>query len=358
MLKLRGKRSTIFTAILLFVLLLVGVRMYLPYWVKDYVNAEIDKLESYEGGIEDIDLFLWRGAYQIEGLVLHKKDGGIDKPFVAANTIDLSVDWGALLQGAVVAEADLYGTDLNFAKTQTGQGEGWVKFVDALSPFEINRLEVHNGKMTYTDYTAEPNVYLFIENITAKITNLRHVTDKDNALPSTINISGQSIGDGDIRITGGGNILQDIPDFDVSFELKEAQLPAFNSYTRDFASLDFKEGEAGVFGELAIANGRVKGYVKPIVSDVNMVSIDQDQNPFNIIWESLTSFFIEVFENQEADQFAMRIPVEGNIDDPDEDWWSAFKSIFANAFKEAFSKEADGTINFWDALQDNTPESN
>ncbi len=33
---------------------------------------------------------------------------------------------------------------------------------------------------------------------------------------------------------------------------------------------------------------------------------------------------MEIFENQPKDQFAFRIPIEGNLDDPDRGTWAAF----------------------------------
>src|SRR5690606_7436082 len=103
-----GKRISTSVLVLLaaVALLLVAGRIYLPYWVEDYVNGKIDALEGYGGAVEDIDIQLFRGAYQIHGLNIHKEKGGLQEPFVAARTIDLSVEWRALLAGAVVAEID------------------------------------------------------------------------------------------------------------------------------------------------------------------------------------------------------------------------------------------------------------
>jgi hypothetical protein len=115
----------------------------LPYWVKDYVNKEINELKGYSGSIADIDINLWRGAYQIHDLRIFKTDADIPVPFVAIKTSDLSVQWSALFDGAIVAEIDLYDADLNFAvgkaggEIQTGEGAAWTKFVDALSPLDI-----------------------------------------------------------------------------------------------------------------------------------------------------------------------------------------------------------------------------
>ncbi|MGK2870826.1 MAG: DUF748 domain-containing protein [Alphaproteobacteria bacterium] len=333
-------------------LLLITARIYLPYWVTDYVNQEISRLDGYGGGVGEIDLHLWRGAYQIHDINIHKTQGGLKEPFMAAKTVDLSVQWNALFQGAIVAEIDVYKLNLNFAKNQTGEEANWAEFVDTLSPLDINRLAVHSGKIAYIDYTADPNVNIYLDHINAEVTNLKKIEDKDNPLPSNLHVSGHSIGDGKLSIDGKLNLLKNTPDFDITAKLEGASLTAFNDYTRSYASVDFESGTIGIFSELAAANGRVIGYVKPVADNISIIDVkNQDKNPFNLLWESAVAVFVKLFQNHPTDQFAMRIPIEGDINNPDQNIWAAFLSIFENAFGKAFSKDADGNIDFSDIPQ-------
>lgn len=354
--KRKTARKATIAAIVIIAAALVGARIYLPYWLTDYVNEQINNLKGYGGSISDIDIHLWRGAYTIHGLNIHKKTGGLKEPFVKADAIDLSIEWRALLHGAVVAEIDINAIDLNFAASQTGEGAGWPKLVDALSPFDINRLSIHGGKLAYIDKAAKPNINLYIANINATVTNLRDVEDKNVPLPSTIAVSGQSIGNGQLKLTGNTNILKTTPDFDLDVKLENAALTAFNDFTRDAAAIDFTAGRLSVYSELAAAGGRVTGYVKPIATSVGLVDLKQD-SVLNAIWESLVAFFMHVFKNHPKDQFAMNIPIEGTLDHPDQDSWAAFKSIFRNAFREAFKRNTDGKISFKDALKAPAPEA-
>lgn len=142
-------------SIVLLAVALVGARIYLPYWVTDYVNARIAELDGYGGSIADVDIHLWRGAYTIHGLDIYKTKGGLKEPFVAADSIDLSIEWRALFKGSIVAEVDINGINFNIAKSQTGAGAGWDKLVDALSPVDINRLNVNSGRVAYLDKAAK-----------------------------------------------------------------------------------------------------------------------------------------------------------------------------------------------------------
>lgn len=351
--KKTGKRRNIKTWITAIVILLlvalVAGRVYLPHWLTSYVNRQIAALEGYSGSVNDIDVHLWRGAYTIHGLDIRKTQGGLEEPFVAAHDIDLSVEWKALLHGTVVAEIEIRDIALSFAKSQSGKGADWTTFINNLMPFDINRLAVEGGKIAYLDYAASPDVNIYIEDISLEVTNLRNVGDEKVALPSGLRVSGRSIGNGKLGMTGEGNILKQVPDFDLDIRLEDANLSAFNDYTREAAAIDFASGTISVYSEMAAVDGRVTGYVKPIATKVEMISTEQD-NPLNALWESLAATFVQIFKNHERDQFALRIPIEGRLENPEGNAWSGFWSIFENAFGKAFPRRTDGTLNFQHAL--------
>ncbi len=354
MMKKHKKRKFILALVILVAVTLIGGRIYLPYYLKDYVNAEIAKLDGYGGQVEDIDVWLIRGAYQIKGTNIYKNNNHKREPFFSADVIDLSLEWRALIHLKVVAEIEIFNMHLNFAKSQTGEGAGWPALVDSLTPFDVNRFEIHGGKVAYNDYSAEPAINLAVDNLNLKTTNLRNVSDKNVALPSDLLLTGNTIGNGKIRIDGKMNIIKNIPDFDMAMNMDEAQLTAFNDYTRHYASLDFENGSIGLYAELASTNGDAVGYVKPILNDVEMIDIDDDGNPLNVLWESVVSAFVTIFQNQSEEQFALRIPLEGKLENPRVNGWAGFLSIFSNAFNKAFEKRDDGTIDIKTLLENET----
>lgn len=67
LLKWRYTRRAGYTLIVIAVVLVL-VRLALPYGLLWYVNRTLDKLPDYHGHVADSDLSLWRGAYQIDGM--------------------------------------------------------------------------------------------------------------------------------------------------------------------------------------------------------------------------------------------------------------------------------------------------
>src|SRR5436190_22944801 len=94
-------------------IVLVAIRLALPYAIKRYVNDTLDKIPEYDGHVGDIDLALIRGAYVIKDLSLLKTTGNVPVPLFSAPRIDLSVQWGELFHGAVVGEIVVWKPEVN-----------------------------------------------------------------------------------------------------------------------------------------------------------------------------------------------------------------------------------------------------
>ena len=91
---------------LIVVVVLICVRISLPYVILYFANKNLASMPGYYGHIEDIDLALIRGAYRIDSIFINKQDTITKKQtkFFSASAIDLSIEWRALLHRAIVGE--------------------------------------------------------------------------------------------------------------------------------------------------------------------------------------------------------------------------------------------------------------
>ena len=80
--------------------LLLGIRIALPYAIKAYVNHVLNKSPDYGGSVGDLNMQLWRGGYQIRQIQIFQKNSQL---FSAAVQIlelrRLGEDDGARLSG-------------------------------------------------------------------------------------------------------------------------------------------------------------------------------------------------------------------------------------------------------------------
>ena len=112
-------------------LLLIAIRIALPYILLKLVNKELQNIPKYTGHVDDIDVALIRGAYKIKMIKLEKNGGKIAVPFFSAPLIDLSIQWESLFHGRIVGEIEVDQPVLNFVKGPTKKKPARLKLIQA-----------------------------------------------------------------------------------------------------------------------------------------------------------------------------------------------------------------------------------
>ncbi len=333
----------------LLVIAFIVVHTYLASWSLNYVNNLLaNDIRGYQGSVQSINIDLYRGAYRVNKLVLNKKTGNIPTPFVAIDAVDFSVQWSALLHGRVVASITLIQPVVNFAVTKSAEQNGsevdWTKTIRDLVPIDINYVRFRDGTITYQDFSSTPQVNIYIRHMNGEVRNLRNVVDQGNPLPSSLDVKGSSIGNGNLKIDGHMNILKQTPDMNLLLSLENVDLPALNNYSEAYAAFDFKSGDFSLYAQLATKGGQISGYVKPIAKHLE-VDVLKTANPVQIAWDTTVAAILKIFTNPTKDQFATRVNLEGNLNGTgvNTDIWSALGGILRNAFISAMSTGFDET---------------
>ena len=347
----KKKRYTVPSII---IVVLVVLRLYLPYIVKNYVNAVLADIPGYYGQVKDIDISLIRGAYVIDSLYLNTVDGNSEVPFLNLGVTDISVEWKSLFKGKIVSEIVMTRPQFTyvFEDQQTdsladADVDDWTKALTDLVPIDINNLEIIEGKAAFVQLTADPSIDLYLNDIDLTATNLRNVTRDGRKLPSVIHATANSIGNGQVKLDGAMDLVKEIPDMDISFSLENASITAFNDFTNHYAGIDFAEGNFNLYSEVAIADGFLTGYIKPLLKDSKL--IEKKDSFFEKLWEGFVGFFKFVLKNQGNNTLATKVPIEGDLNAVESKFWPTVLNIFKNAWISAYKGAVDDEVTFEDA---------
>ncbi len=355
------RKHRVWRVVLVVFVLLVAFRLTLPYIVTRYVNNVLNELEGYRGSVSDVHIHLYRGAYEIDSIRIFKIDGDKQIPFVDIPVTDLSVEWNAILDGELVGEITFRKPILNFiaekkvndpatgseepGDVQSGKNVDWTEPIKKLMPFRINRLRVSDGKIAFYDFSTAPEVDLFLNNVQLDALNLNNANDNPELLPSRIYLQALSIGNGQLNIAMKANLMKKVPDFDMDLRFESVNLKALNDFFEAYAKVDVEHGNFNMYSEVAVLDGKISGYVKPLFHGLQIANWKEDkEKPVEVLWESMVNFITEALENQKQDQFATKVPVAGEISSVDPSFLPALWNIFSNAFAEAFDHHADGTV--------------
>ncbi len=351
-----------YTVPIIIVVLLIAFRLYLPILVRDNINKVLADIPGYYGQVEDVDIALIRGAYVLNGLYLNKVNAKTQVPFLNFPKSDISIEWKSLFHGKIVSEIIMTSPEVIYVfEDQQTAGkkpdvEDWTKALTDIVPIDINHFEVHNGKLAFVELQANPNIDLNISKVELYADNLRNVKSKERTLPSPIHATGVTFGNGNMTLDGNMNIIKEIPDMDLSFALENSNATALNDFTRHYAGIDFERGTFGLYSEIAIADGYMKGYMKPLLTDSKLIG--KDDGVLGVLWEGFVGFFKFILKNQRTDTLATKVPLEGDLNNVEAGVWPTVINIFGNAWIKAFKGEVDDDIDFKDAFQDAKDDAN
>lgn len=349
------RRDKILWTVGILVVVLVAARAALPYAVKDQVNRKLMALESYDGRVEDVDLALWRGAYRVDGIRIVKTGTEEAEPFFDSERIDFSVEWPSLLRGRLVSECVMYSPNVNLVQSeskeqsQLGTEVNWADQLEALFPFRFNTIVVQDGSATFRAPGIGTKDALQASNIDGEITNMTNVVESGKETFAGFKATAVVLGNGSAAVAGSANPLAPSPTFDVNLTVKGVHLPKVNPWLREYIKADAEAGDFELYTELAAADGKFRGYAKPIMKNVDIYrSGEPEENPFKRLWEGIVDFAAEVLEDQDSEQVAARIPFSGKIEDPEAGIFETVVSVLRNAFVSAFARSLEGSVSLRD----------
>lgn len=344
-------RRVVITVVVLIALLLAG-RIAMPYVVKKQVNERLAAIPGYWGHVEDIGISLYRGAYALNDIAIFKVNGAAREPFFAAKRIDFSIAWRELFHRKVVSDIVIDKPDVNFVAagspdaSQKDVDRRWQALVKDLFPISITFLEVREGKVRYQDLTKKPNIDVFVKNMHVLATGLRNrPEEKGEEFPAQINVEGDSLGGGRVKLYVAAEPLAAQPHFHLSAKVDNVNLPDLNESLRAIAKVDVGRGTFRMAAEMAGKDGGFQGYVKPFFENLDFKNIeDKEKSVTSRVWEHVVSGLAWLVKNKPRDQVGTRIPFEGRFGDAKYGLWTTIANLFRHGFIRAFNPTIEGSV--------------
>jgi hypothetical protein len=335
------------------VAILAVLRLALPFALQAYVNRLLARNPKYQGTVGDVDVALYRGAYTIHDIDIRKRGARVPVPFVKAPSIDVSLEWAALVEGSVVGELELDHPQLNFvagpteAERQTGSQGEWWDIVQKLFPVGLNRLEVRDGRIHFRNFTSQPKVDVYLDHVDLIASNLENSRRSAEPRPASLEVRGDFKRQGRMVLHASLDPHARAPSFDCDFVAQGIALADWNDFLRAYAKLDAESGQLAVYAELLAQDGSFRGYVKPFLQDASVLDWNDDvvkQSLVSTAWQAFAQGVLELFKNRDTNQVATRIPVSGSAKSPHGEFWPALGNGLWNAFVEALTPQLEHGI--------------
>jgi hypothetical protein len=334
--------------------IILGFRIYLPFFIKDQIEKNINGVDGLSGEVGNVSLGLLRGYIQINDLVIYDEDyPDPSRPFLFMAHNEIYADWQALFRRKLVASVNIDSLTVNYVVHLAEPEEvDIVEMLRELMDFQVD-VNITNSTFNFADITTDP----FIEfSLNELFVEARHITNEvveSDSLPASIAISASLMGKGSIESNMRINYMQEIPDFDFELEIEDANLTDFNDIVKEYGGFEISRGLVNVYTEAAAHEGAITGYVKPVLEDIEITPSEEEAGLFQQFYESVLDFAASILESPDEDHIATNIEFEGRIDDPEVEVWQAVWNLLRNAFVEGFSKGIEGIVDFEELIENN-----
>lgn len=342
--------------LLIIALLLLLLHLALPQLVRNYLNDTLADMGDYRGQIADVDLAWWRGAYQIEGLLIEKKERGragaaarcaADRPFRQLARL-VAGSGGGGRGGVRRSAAELRGCR-EPGQEQTGEGVDWRDRLDALLPITLNEVHIRNGQVSFRNFTSDPQVNIHADQVVGTFYNLTNSTDAEGRRVAEFVGEARFLEVAPMEANARFDPFTDWEDFELRLRVTGVPLVKLNDFSRAYGRFDFADGTGDLVMEVEAENSQLGGYIKPLLRNVEVFDWEQDiqaedKGFLRGLWEAIVGGGQTLLKNQRKDQFATRVELSGTIRDQDVSPFQAFLAVLRNAFIEAFSARFERSL--------------
>lgn len=212
-------------------------------------------------------------------------------------------------------------------------------------PLEINRIGIQGGEFHFRDLHSDPKVDVQVRDLEGEVTNLTNSEDQSNDMVAHAEFRAVAQRSGKLHLSGRMDPYAEKPTFHLKAELEQLQFKELNDFLKAYANVDAEKGTLSVYSEVDCKNGKFKGYVKPLTHDLQILDWKNEHGGFvNKLWQGVVEVGKDIFENHSKDQVATRIPLSGNIENPDADIIQTLLKVLQNAFIEALHQGLEPSI--------------
>ena len=326
---------------------------------KTLLNRKLAELPGHNGKIEGLNIAFWRAGAQITDFKFFEAGHEKDPPLLHIKKASVRFAPGALFAGKFGGAAVIDGLEMNIIKRESASTpeeteqkleetkeeiQKWQQILREAFPLTLERLEVKNGRLHFTDLTHQPQAEVRIQDLHIVATDLQNRSKANgDPMPAKVEVTGLMTGDGKLKIVLQLDPIAREPRFALNFELLDLQLPALNSFLLAYVNADVARGSFELYSEINAQDGAYDGYVKPLLRDIDFkTASDEHKNLADRLKETVVGAVTSLLENKNEEQVATKAPFAGNFATNEVDIWTTIVNLLRNAFVEAIRGGLEG----------------
>jgi Domain of Unknown Function (DUF748) len=201
----------------------------------------------------------------------------------------------------------------------------------------LDQLHLTHGSVGYVNRTMSPNYRLFVDDANLDMQNLSNRAARRTGQPASAHLRGRFMGSGSALVTATFRPEAATADFGGEVQIENASLPALNDMLRAYEKIGVAGGTVSVYAQVAVKNGYLRGYVKPLVRDVQVADPRQENGKpaASTLKEKVVGGLAHLLRNHKTQAVATRADISGPLEAPRTSTLEVFAGLLRNAFFKA-----------------------
>ena len=198
----------------------------------------------------------------------------------------------------------------------------------------LNRIRIAGAELGMINKAATPAYHLFLKDARLDVDNLSN-QGKDGV--ASARASGLFMGSGKARASARLRPKGKSANFDLELTIEETEMKTLNKLFLATGNFDVTAGRFSLYTEIAVRDGVVDGYVKPLFRDVDVYNREQDRkkNIVRQMYEGILGGLSWLLENRPREEVATTTRISGRLSNPETNSWEVVLGLIQNAFFRA-----------------------
>lgn len=322
-----------------------------PFVSRYAVRKFQQQFHGYRIEFAKLSLSSFSNKLCISKLRVYKFSAESDEPMVSIKQVEIKFSRTALCQNRIECDVQICKPGINFEmhKSQVESGNHDKKNSGIDIPIILRHIKISEGQLNFTDTMIQPPLRLHIDQIDISGSQLSTINDPAQKLPGQIEITAKAY-EGSLKINIKTNLAVSPPLFDMDAEVRMINMVRLNELFMSYAKFEVSRGSLSLFAEAASAEGRFKGYVKPIIENLEVAGPQDEGTGFwHRLWENLLDIAASFLESdKENKELATKVPLDGTLKNPHVHVGYAVIEVLRNAFITALKPSIDHEISIRD----------
>jgi uncharacterized protein DUF748 len=209
----------------------------------------------------------------------------------------------------------------------------------------VDRLTLRRATVGFLNKATKHEYRVFLSDTSLDVTNLSNQRIEGTSVAS---LTGKFMGSGATAATATFRPETHGPDFTVNVKIENTDMRRLNDLFLAYGKFDVAGGLFSVYTELTAKDRFVRGYVKPLFSNVDVYDPRKDagKSAAEKLREHVVGGLAKILENKRRSDVATVTNVAGPLENPKASTWQALGKLVENAFFKAilpgFEREVRG----------------